>query len=349
MTQNSLIKGLSEKIINYKGKTIRIMEVCGTHTHENFRLGIRALLPPDIKLISGPGCPVCVTPVSYIDEAIEIAKKGAVVCSFGDLLRVPGSDGSLSDLRALGADIKVVYSPLDALRIAKENSSKEVVFLSVGFETTTPITCSAVKKAYIENVGNFSLLTSNKTMPNVYEKLSDCADVFLYPGHVSAISGTILYEELKGRGISGVVAGFTALELLSALVAIIKNSAKKKPFFMNCYPRVVSAGGNSAARDITDEIMEQSDAVWRGLGNIENSGLKIREKYSSMDARLRYKIGSTQNKEPSGCRCGDVLCGKIEPKECPLFERYCTPEKPCGACMVSGEGACAAYYKYGEM
>lgn len=343
------IAALRRKIEEYDGAPIRIMEVCGTHTHENFRLGIRSLLPKNIRLIAGPGCPVCVTPASFIDEALYIASKGATVCSFGDLLRVPGGSGSLADARAKGMDIRVVYSPLDALNMAKRNPDTEVVFLSVGFETTTPISCLAVKKAEEEKVGNFSLLTANKTMPNAYPLLADSADAFLYPGHVSAITGTELYDKLAKEGISGVVAGFTAPELLLALAVIIDRCASGRPFAVNCYPRVVKKEGNPKARAAVEKIMEPCDAVWRGLGNIPGSGLKLREEYSAYDARVKFSVPKMAEPDPAGCRCGDVLRGEIEPNKCPLFGRGCTPEKPHGACMVSAEGACAAFYKYGRM
>lgn len=343
------IAALRKRIEEYSGAPLRIMEVCGTHTHENFRLGIRSLLPKNIRLIAGPGCPVCVTPASFIDEALYIASKGATVCSFGDLLRVPGSRGSLADARAKGMDIRVVYSPLDALNIAKQNPNTEVVFLSVGFETTTPISCIAAKKAYEEKISNFSLLTANKTMTNAYLMLADSADAFLYPGHVSAITGTDLYDELRQKGISGVVAGFTAPELLLAIAAIIEKSALDKTFAVNCYTRVVKKEGNLKARAAVDDIMEPCDAVWRGLGKIPGSGLKLREKYQAHDARVKFAVPKMEEPDAAGCRCGNVLRGEIEPNQCPLFGRGCTPENPHGACMVSSEGACAAFYKYGRM
>lgn len=346
MPTDDNIARLRNKVEQYDGAPLRIMEVCGTHTHENFRLGIRSMLPKAIRLIAGPGCPVCVTPASYIDKALFIAAKGAIVCSFGDLLRVPGNGGSLANARARGADIRVVYSPLDALNIAKENPGSEVIFLSVGFETTTPISCIAAKKAYDGHIGNFSLLTANKTMTNAYYMLAGSADAFLYPGHVSAVTGTAVYESLRQKGISGVVAGFTASELLLALAVIIEKSVFGEPFAVNCYPRVVTSGGNPLARAAIAETMEPCDAVWRGLGEIEGSGLKLRKKYSAIDAKIRFAVPKMEESEPAGCRCGDVLRGEIEPRECQLFGCGCTPENPRGACMVSAEGACAAFYKY---
>lgn len=349
MPKSDGLERLRAAVAGYGGPPLRIMEVCGTHTHENFRLGIRSLLPQNLRLIAGPGCPVCVTPASFIDEALIIAEKGAAVCSFGDLLRVPGKNGTLAEARARGADVRVVYTPLDALRIASENKNKNVVFLSVGFETTTPISCVAAKRAAEEGLDNFMLLTANKTMTNAYYALAGSADAFLYPGHVSAITGTKIYDELKGKGISGVVAGFTASELLLALAAIIEKSRGGKPYALNCYTRVVASDGNPGARAAVDELMEPCDAVWRGLGMIPGSGMAMRERFCALDARKRYDLPALPEAEPAGCRCGDVLRGVIEPRECPLFGRACTPENPRGACMVSSEGTCSAFYKYGGL
>lgn len=349
MLRNDNLEKLREKVEGYHGPQLRVMEVCGTHTHENFRLGIRSLLPQKIRLIAGPGCPVCVTPASYIDEALYVASKGAIVCSFGDLLRVPGSGGTLANARAQGADVRVVYSPLDALNIAKDNPGKEVVFLAVGFETTTPISCIAVKRAQEGGIRNFSLLTANKTMTNAYLKLADSADAFLFPGHVSVITGTGVYEMLRQRGVSGVVAGFTASELLLALAAIIEKSEQGKPYFLNCYTRLVTDEGNPQARALVNEVMEPCDAVWRGLGNIEESGMKLCGAFEKFDARIKFAVPNIAEPDPRGCRCGDVLRGIIEPHECPLFGHGCTPENPHGACMVSSEGACAAFYTYASL
>ena len=229
------------------------MEVCGTHTHEIFRLGIRKLLPKQVELISGPGCPVCVTPVSYIDEAVYLAlEKSVTICTFGDLVRVPGSKKSLADARSEGGKIHIVYSPADAEKYAKEHPEEEVVFLSVGFETTTPAGCLSVKKAKEEGITNYSMLIANKTMPQAYEALKGSADIFLYPGHVNAITGTKLCEELVQEGVSGVVAGFTAKELLTALAVALTHFQKGKPFFVNCYPRVVTEEGSKEAQRLVD-------------------------------------------------------------------------------------------------
>jgi hydrogenase expression/formation protein HypD len=230
---------------------------------------------------------------------------------------------------------------------ALQHPDENVVFLSVGFETTIPASCLAVKKAKKAGITNFSLLTANKTMTNAYHLLSDSADAFLYPGHVSAITGTEVYENLKLEGISGAVTGFTSGEILTALAVIIKKSSEKNPFAVNCYPRVVTPEGSPAAKELMAEIMTECDATWRGLGMIKNSGLKLGPKYEKFDARLKYSLPKVTGKENPLCRCGDVLRGNCQPYECPLFAKGCTPDNPVGACMVSSEGTCSAYYKYG--
>lgn len=364
-------KTAREIIDSYDGRPLRIMEVCGTHTHEIFRLGIRSILPPAVKLISGPGCPVCVTPVDYIDEAVMLAlEHGAKICTFGDLIRVPGSARSLADARAQGADLRVVYSPADAVKIAAADPDTQVVFLSVGFETTTPGACLAVKQAEEQGLSNFSLLTANKTMPNAYRALKDSVDAYLYPGHVHAIIGTKLCEQMaagescggracpeseadkipgtrRSEGVSGVVAGFTAKELLTAIAVIIEKSKTGEPFFVNCYPRVVKPEGNPAALRMIEEVMEPCDAEWRGLGVIPDSGLKLRDEYAAFDARKKFSLPKIEGRYNPACRCGDVLRGECRPCDCGAFGRGCTPEHPIGACMVSGEGACSAWYQYG--
>ena len=333
----------------YDGPRFRLMEICGTHTHEIFRLGIRNLLPENIELISGPGCPVCVTQVDFIDEAVMLAmEKGCTICSFGDLLRVPGTEMSLAQARAKGADVRVVYMPLDAVKIAQENPELQVVFLAVGFETTTPISCIAVEKAAELGLTNFSLLTANKTMPEAYKALKDSADAFLYPGHVHTITGTGLCRRMcEEYGVSGVVAGFTASELLTAIAVVVKKRQEGKPFFVNCYPRVVSEEGNPKAVRMIEKLMEPCDTEWRGLGVIPASGLQLREEYRDFDARKKYDLPVIQGRSNPACRCGDVLRGDLKPFECAVFGKVCTPEHPVGACMVSNEGACSAYYQYG--
>ena len=368
-----------EIIENYDGAAVRIMEVCGTHTHEIFRLGIRKLLPPQVELISGPGCPVCVTPVGFIDEAVWLAlKKNVTICTFGDLVRVPGTEMSLAGAREKGAKIRIVYSPADAEKYALEHPEEQVVvvcvcffkttpaqfrcfkkakkhehfkylfFISVGFETTTPAECLSVKQAKKDELSNYSLLMANKTMPQAYEALKGSADVFLYPGHVNAITGTELCEDLTEEGVSGVVAGFTAKELLTALAVALVKFQEGKPFFVNCYPRVVKPEGSREAQQLTEEMTEACDSEWRGLGVIPKSGVCLKKEWSAFDARKKYNIPSIQGKANPACRCGDVLQGKCKPSDCKVFGKVCTPQHPVGACMVSNEGACSAYYAYGD-
>ena len=334
-------------LASYDGRPLRIMEVCGTHTHEIFRLGIRKMFPAQVELISGPGCPVCVTPVGFIDEAIWLAEHGATITTFGDLVRVPGTSGSLATARAAGARVQVVYSPLDAVDYAREHTDEQVVFLSVGFETTVPASCLAAKQALDEGLTNFSLLTANKTMPNAYAALRDSADVFLYPGHVHAIIGTALCEDLVAQGVSGVLAGFTAKELVTALAVAVAKGATGEPFFVNAYPRVVRPEGTPQAVALIDELMEPCDTEWRGLGVIPQSGLKLRDKFAAVDARRVFNMPAIEGRANPACRCGEILRGSCKPSDCPLFGRVCTPQHPAGACMVSGEGACSAYYQYG--
>ena len=344
------MKDYQSLLTNYSGRPLRIMEVCGTHTHEIFRLGIRSLLSKNIELISGPGCPVCVTPPGYIDSAIELAiKHNAVIATFGDLIRVPGSSMSLAQARVQGAVLKTVYSPLDAVDFAEKNPDKEVVFLAVGFETTTPSACIAVKHAAAKGLKNFSILTANKTMPQAYKALQGSADAFLYPGHVHAIIGTKLCEELKTQyNVSGVVAGFTAVEVIKALGLIVEYAKSGEPFCDNAYTSVVKAEGNPAAQKLVNDMMEPCDCVWRGLGEIKGSGMRLRSSWSAFDAVEKFGLVPDDGKCNSGCRCGEVLKGICKPCHCPLFGKVCIPLNPVGACMVSGEGACSAFYQYGQ-
>lgn len=335
---------------SYDGKKVRIMEVCGTHTHEIFKDGIRQILSPQIDLISGPGCPVCVTPADFIDEAVMLAlEKNCTITTFGDLVRVPGSEKSLADARADGAKVNVVYAPQDAVKYAQLHPDEEVVFLSVGFETTVPSECLAVQQAIEKGLKNFSLLTANKTMPEAYLAMKDATDAFLYPGHVHAIIGTSVCEKLRDEyGISGVCAGFTPSELLVALALEVKGLSRGEPFFINAYPRVVREEGSPKAVALTEKYMEPVDVLWRGIGEIKNSGLALREEYSDFDARKKYALPHITGRDNPACRCGEVLQGKCTSEECPLFGKACTPEHPVGACMVSSEGACSAFYLYGR-
>ena len=341
-----MVKSPVEIIKNYDGPQVRIMEVCGTHTHEIFRLGIRSLLSDKIQLISGPGCPVCVTAVDFIDEAVYLSQQGVTICTFGDLVRVPGTRSSLAKRRGEGGKVQVVYAPIDAVDYAEKHPDEEVVFLSVGFETTTPSCLLAVKSAMKRGLTNFSLLTANKTMPQAYQAMKDSTDVFLYPGHVHAITGTQLLEDLAADGTSGVVAGFTAKEIVSALAIAVYKFSQGEPFFVNAYPRVVTHEGSPSAIAMVEEMMEPVDVEWRGIGIIPQSGQQLKEAYAAYDARKKYQIPEMKGRVNPVCRCGDVLQGKCQPTDCKVFGTGCTPEHPIGACMVSGEGACSAYYLY---
>jgi hydrogenase expression/formation protein HypD len=347
MINNGGLKA-EEIVKNYTGPKLRIMEVCGTHTHEIFRYGIRRILPSHIELISGPGCPVCVTPTGFIDEALFLAEqRGVTVLTFGDLVRVPGTETNLAGARSRGAKVQIVYSPLDAAEYAEKHQEEETAFLSVGFETTVPASCLAVAKAKEKGLKNFSLLTANKTMDNAYRLLKGSADAFLYPGHVSVITGMEIYEKLKAEGVSGVVTGFTADEILTALAVIITKSAAGEPFAENCYPRVVRTEGNPAARKLIAKTMVPCDAEWRGLGVIAGSGLNLAPEFEDFDARKKYSVPEIKGKQNPACRCGEVLRGVCKPYDCAIFGKACSPEHPVGACMVSSEGACSAFYKYG--
>lgn len=338
----------------YDGRKLNIMEVCGTHTMSIFRHGIRELLPESVNLISGPGCPVCVTPVSFMDLAVLLAReKDVIIATFGDLLRVPGSLTSLAEEKADGADIRIVYSPLDALKTARGNPEKRVVFLSVGFETTTPVIALAVLKAYEENLPNFSILAANKTMPEALKILAADSgsriDGFLYPGHVSAVTGTQFYRELaEAYRVPGVVAGFEPLDILHGIYTLTRLCSEDGNSVVNEYSRVVREQGNPIALEKMKEVFEPCSAIWRGLGKIEGSGLGVREKYGRFDARRVFGLVETAGKEPKGCICGEVLKGKATPDKCGLFGKTCTPESPAGACMVSSEGTCAAYFRYNK-
>ncbi len=346
---NAAIERAKNILTNYDGPHCRIMEVCGTHTHEIFRQGIRKLLPESIELISGPGCPVCVTPVGFIDEAIFLAlQKNVTVCTFGDLVRVPGTTDSLQTARGKGAKVKVVYTPLDAEVYAEKHPEEQVVFLSVGFETTTPSGCLAVQNAAKSGIHNFSLLTANKTMPGAYQAMKNSTDLFLYPGHVHAITGTKICEDLVKEGVSGVCAGFTGSELLTALAVAVTRFQEGKPFFVNCYPRVVKPEGSPKAQMLVRKMMEPCDAMWRGIGVIPGSGMKLREEFSEFDARIKYQVPPIEGRQNPACHCGQVLKGEILPPQCKVFGKGCTPEHPVGACMVSSEGACSAWYLYGD-
>lgn len=350
-------KAVIQKIVDclntYSGRNIKIMEVCGTHTMAISRYGLRSLLPKSIELLSGPGCPVCVTPTGYVDSAVELAEnKNVIITTFGDMMRIPGNNSTLLYKKAQGCNVQMVYSPLNSLEIARANPDKEVVFLSVGFETTTPVIALSVLKAEAEKIKNFSVLTANKTMPEAIKALAGdgelALDGFIYPGHVSAIIGTDFFSYVAyNMEKAGVVAGFEPLDILYSINVLLKNITEGKKVFENVYSRIVSKEGNTKAQQKMYEVFEPVDTVWRGIGMIPGSGLGLKEAYKTFDAMKKFHMEPKDSPEPKGCMCGEVLKGRKRPHDCKLFKTRCTPENPVGACMVSSEGTCAAYYKYG--
>lgn len=343
-----------EKIHALPRMNAKLMEVCGTHTMSIARAGIKSLLPEGVELLSGPGCPVCVTPAAAIDAVLALASEpGVIVASYGDMLRVPGSrpGDSLARRRALGAQVELVYSPVDAVEIARQNQKKEVVFLGVGFETTAPGTAAAVLTAREQGVTNFSVWSMLKTVEPALRALLRQEDFavqgFLCPGHVATIIGAEAFRFLPEEyGIPAVVGGFEPEEILHALYLLLCQLAEGKPRLENAYPRAVSAAGNRLAQRVMADCFEPRRDLWRGLGEIEASGLGWRGELAAFDAEKKFDLAVENTEGPPGCRCGDVICGRCWPADCPLFGRRCTPEDPVGPCMVSSEGACAAAYKY---
>lgn len=350
-----LAKGLIERIRVKAHKSFTFMEVCGTHTHAISKTGIRKALAGKIKLLSGPGCPVCVTPDEEIDAFISLANmKDVVVATFGDMLHVPGTKGSLAEERDSGRDIRVVYSALDILDMAEREKGKEFCFLGVGFETTSPTVLATVAEAKIRKIRNFSIYSSFKLIPPALRMIASHPELnidgFLLPGHVSAIIGTqpyrFLVDEFKRPSV---VAGFEALDILEAILMMLNEISNGKPELEIQYKRVVTSEGNPNALGLIEGMCDAKDSVWRGLGVIPDTGLKLKDEWKNFDVECKLGLApvSYRDSEASkACRCGDVLLGRILPLECPLFETICTPEKAVGPCMVSSEGACAAYYKY---
>ncbi|MFP4466640.1 MAG: hydrogenase formation protein HypD [Candidatus Goldiibacteriota bacterium] len=350
-TENKIVKLIHDSSVHLK-KKINIMEVCGTHTMDICRYGIRPLLPDKIDLISGPGCPVCVTPVDEIDAAVEIAAMPDVItATFGDMMKVPGTRSSLVKEKAKGADIRVVYSPAESLRFAAENPDKNIVFIGAGFETTTPAVALTVMEAEKQKIKNFFVLPFFKVIiPPMEALLSDekvKIDGFLAPGHVSAVIGSRPYEYITEKfHIPCVVTGFEAADILQGILMITKQVLEGRGSVEIQYKRIVKPQGNHFAASAIDKVFETCGTNWRGIGKIPGSGLAFKSGYKKFDAVSRYKPDISYSKEPAGCRCGDVLKGIIKPDKCRLFGRRCVPDNPVGACMVSSEGACAAYYKY---
>ncbi len=333
---------------------MRLMEVCGTHTVSIARYGLRKALPETMELISGPGCPVCVTSNGDLDRAISLARiPGAIVATFGDMVRVPGSDSSLALERAAGRDVRVVYSPLDGLKMAEENPNLKVIFLGVGFETTAPTVAATALEARNRGLKNFFIFSAHKTVPKALKALLDLGEIkldgFLLPGHVSAIIGSRPYEFVAGQyGLACVISGFEPLDILQSVLMLVRQVKSRRPRVEIQYKRGVKPEGNPRALEIMDQAFESSDVEWRGLGWIPGTGLILRKEFAEMDASRAFDIPVPLTRQTNGCRCGDVLRGLIRPEKCPLFARVCTPQNPVGPCMVSFEGSCAAAHKYGS-
>ena len=330
---------------------VRFMEVCGTHTVNAFRSGLHSLVPSNVTLLSGPGCPICVTSQGDIDQLIELAlMPGVTMCTYGDMLRVTGRRGSLETARAEGADVRIVYSALDAVRIGADQPRRQVVFAAVGFETTAPATAVAVLEARRLRLNNFTIHASHKLIiPAMRGLLAKRVNLhgFLCPGHVAAIIGSDAFHPIvDDYGMSCVIAGFEGAEIATALARLCELAAEGRPALENLYPQVVSAGGNRCAQQLLGEVFESTTVRWRGLGELPDSGLVLREQFCRFDARDRFGLIETSNDEPPGCRCGDVITGRATPADCKLFGRACTPIDPVGPCMVSSEGTCQAWFKY---
>ncbi|HEV2758814.1 MAG TPA: hydrogenase formation protein HypD [Acidimicrobiales bacterium] len=338
-----------------EGHHYKFMEVCGGHTHTIYKHGIENVLPETVELVHGPGCPVCVIPMGRVDDAIAVAETpGVLFTSFGDMMRVPGGNGNLLEAKARGADVRMVYSPLDALRIAIANPDKQVVFFAVGFETTAPSTAVTVLKAMQKGVTNFSLFCNHVTIVPPLKAILESPDLrlngFLGPGHVSTVIGNRPYRFVpKNYGLPLVTAGFEPLDILQAILMLLRQIDEGRCEVENQYTRAVPEHGNPRALEVINQVFElRPHFEWRGLGFISQSALKLREEFAPWDAALRFSVPGVRVADPKACQCGEVLKGVIKPWECKVFGTACTPETPIGTCMVSSEGACAAYYNYGR-
>ncbi len=354
--QGDIAHKLAEQITQLTDQPLKIMEVCGGHTHTIFKYGIEDLLPENITMIHGPGCPVCVIPLGRVDDAISIAEQPDVIfTTFGDAMRVPGSKTSLLDAKASGADVRMVYSPLDALKIAKKNPERQVVFLALGFETTAPSTAMTILQAAKEGVENFSAFCNHITIVPALKALLDSPDLqldgFLGPGHVSTVIGTRPYEFVpREYGKPVAVSGFEPLDILQSVYMIVKQVVEGRAEVENQYARCITRDGNRKALESLFEVFEPRDFFeWRGLGSIAHSGMKLQNKYAAFDAELKFNVPGLRIADPKACQCGEILKGVKRPWECKVFGTACTPETPIGSCMVSSEGACAAYYNFGRL
>ena len=351
---SEIAKGLISGIRNNSKHKVRFMEFCGGHTVSIFKYGIRQVLPPTIEMVSGPGCPVCVTATADIDKAIALARiPGVIITTFGDMLRVSGSHSSLQKARAGGADVRAVYSTLDALQIAKENPNRTVVFIGVGFETTAPTIAASVLQASEQNIKNYRVLSLHKLCPPVIKTILDAGEVkldgLICPGHVSAITGSNAWEFVaRDYRIPCVVSGFEPLDILQCVEMLVNQVENGQSKVEIAYKRGVTPEGNLQAQKIMEQVFEPCPAKWRGMGEVPSSGLKLRQEFASYDAEVAFGIRPEPSIEPKGCFCGEVLRGVKNPVDCPLFRKVCTPGNPVGPCMVSSEGSCSAYYLYGD-
>lgn len=350
-----LVKGLAARLATLSISPATFMEVCGTHTMSLFRHGLRDLFPPLLRLISGPGCPVCVTNQTDIDNIIALAKRtDTILATFGDLIRVPGKGGSLSKARSGGAHVEIVYSPIDCLTIARNNPNKQVVFAAIGFETTIPSLAATILEAARLGIDNFSIYPCLKTMPPaLYAILGDKElklDGLLLPGHVSAITGSAIFEAIaKQYQMPCVVAGFEPVDMMQAIAMLLEMRNNNEISVKNAYPRAVTEKGNLQAQKLIEKVFVACDATWRGLGHIPKSGLAPNQNYDNYNAVIRFKLDMTKrDAPPNGCLCGEVIKGKATPSDCRLFAKVCTPSSPVGPCMVSTEGTCAAWQRYGH-
>ncbi len=346
----AIARAISKKL----PRPVRLMEVCGTHTVNIFRFGLRSLLPKDLELLSGPGCPVCVTPPGEIDFLLEVAKLPQVtLATFGDMLRVPGSKTSLKDLRAQGAAIKIIYSPLDTLELAESNPKQKIVFAAIGFETTAPAVAVAVLEAKKRGLKNLLFAVSHRTMPQALRALLSSGEVkldgLILPGHVSTVIGAKSFKFLAEEfHLPAVVTGFEARDIMEGIYMLVSQVAEGRAEVEIQYKRAVTWEGNPMGKQLIRKVFEPCDARWRGLGLIPGSGLRLRPDFHDFDAQKQLGIKVPEGKEPTGCRCGDILCARAKPPDCKLFGKACTPEHPKGPCMVSSEGTCAAWYAFAE-
>lgn len=351
-----IARRLADEIARMTTQPLKVMEVCGGHTHTIFKYGIEDLLPDNITMIHGPGCPVCVIPLGRVDDSISIALQPDVIfTTFGDMMRVPGSKTNLLDAKAHGADVRMVYSPLDALKIAKKNPERQVVFLALGFETTAPSTAMTILQAAKDKVENFTVFCNHITIVPALKAMLDSPDLqldgFVGPGHVSTVIGTRPYEFVsRDYGKPVAVSGFEPLDVLQSVYMVVKQIVEGRAEVENQYARCITRDGNKRALEAIYEVFAPRDYFeWRGLGSIAHSGMKLQQKYAAFDAELKFSVPGLRIADPKACQCGEILKGVKKPWECKVFGTACTPETPIGSCMVSSEGACAAYYNFGRL